>query len=256
MTGPRLTAALACVSALLLCAGVAGAQADAPRALRLIGAETDYYCFRKTQPGQPGGFACDLLQEMARRVGHPDTLDLYPLARAIPIAAVSRNTLIAPVGRIAARETRFAWPIELFTEEFVVVTRRDANVDISSESALRALDIGVVRDGAAVYLLQARNVRTLSLVSHDLLNARKLAMKRIDAWVSPWNAILAAQRRAGLPADQLRRGVVLARVKVYVASSPDVDPAIAAQWKNALDTMRRDGTYDRLARQYHFIPAP
>ena len=61
-----------------------------------------------------------------------------------------------------------------------------------------------------------------------------------------------AQRNAGLKADSLRRGVVVSRVKIYMASSPELDPALLAEWRVAMDAMVRDGAYDRLLKKYQY----
>jgi polar amino acid transport system substrate-binding protein len=91
-----------------------------------------------------------------------------------------------------------------------------------------------------------------SLVVHDDLNARKLQARRIDAWLSSWNSIMAAQRNAGLPLDALRRGAVVSRVKIYLASSTDVQAERMKPWHAAFEAMLKDGSYRRLLKKYNF----
>ncbi|MES2264965.1 MAG: transporter substrate-binding domain-containing protein [Pseudomonadota bacterium] len=248
---PRMLAALAAV---LLIPGHAGAREEPAGALRLIGGETAFYCFSASNPNEGGsaGMACEIVKEMARRVGYTGTFETYPLARALVMAANSPGILLAPVGRVAARENLYSWQVAIFEDDFVAVTRRDAAIDITSIEALRELNIGVVRDGAAAHLAKEKDLSHLSLVANDDTNAKKLHAGRIDAWISTWNGIRAAQRAGGFGIDSLRRGVVLARVKAYLVSSRDLPPAVVAPWKAAFDEMVRDGSYEAILRKYQF----
>lgn len=247
MRGPVQLVAATAVAAMLYGTPASGAE------LRLVGAATSFYCFQA--PGNAGhvaGLACDLVSEMARRVGHPGGISLYPLARALTVAAQSRGVLVAPVARVAARENLFGWQVQIFEDDVVVVTRAGSGVDISSLEALRTLSIGVVRSGVGALLCEQFDLRNVSPVANDDTNARKLATGRIDAWISTWNGILAAQRDVGESELALRRGMVVSRVQAYMASSPDVAPEQMEDWRRAMAAMVRDGTYASILRKYRF----
>jgi polar amino acid transport system substrate-binding protein len=243
--------------AMSVAAAVAIAGLCAPAAaveLHMVGAETSFYCIPPAvgSTDAPSGLACELMAEMARRAGHQGKIQLYPLARALMMAATTPGTLVGPVARIPPREKLYQWQVPILEDDFVVVANKDAEVDISSLAAVRKLALGVVRDGAGARLADAYGFDRISTVTHDDLNARKLSAGRIDAWLSSWNGILSAQRNAGLRADALRRGVVVSRVKIYMASSPELDPALMADWRTAMDAMVRDGTYERLLKKYQY----
>ncbi|MRW94215.1 transporter substrate-binding domain-containing protein [Duganella sp. FT80W] len=230
-----------------------GLQASAVE-LRLVGGETSFYCF-PSAPGssdRPSGLACELMAEMAKRTGHTGAIQLYPLARALMVAGTTPGVLVAPVARIAAREKQYQWQVPLLDEDFVVVASKDSTVDISSVEAVRKLSLGVVRDGVGARLAQELGFEHISLVAHDDINARKLGAGRVDAWLSSWNGILQAQRNTGLDPAKLRRGAVLSRTTIYMASAPGLDPALLADWRAALDAMKRDGSYDRLLKKYQY----
>lgn len=222
--------------------------------LRLVGAETSFYCFPSAPGGKggPSGLACEIMAELARRTGHAGQIQLYPLARALMVVNSSPGTLVAPLARVPSREKQYQWQVPILEDEFVVVANKDSTVDISTLEAARKVSLGVVRDGAGALLAQQNGLDRVSIVVHDDLNARKLQAGRIDAWVSSWNGILSAQRNVGLKKEALRRGVVLSRVKIYMASSPDLDPALLADWRAALDAMKADGSYDRLLKKYQY----
>lgn len=258
----RGSAAFAAFAVGMLCAqGTVAATpaAVAPGPPRLVVGDTNHACLRDPhhpEQAREGGIMCDLLREMARRVGYDRPFERYPLQRALLIGETGRNVMLAPLARIPAREHMFHWLVRMLEDELVVVTRRDAAFDIGTAGALRPLHVGVVRDGVAAKLAAEQDWLDVVAVSRDVNNAHKLHLGRIDAWVGPWNAILVAQRAAGLPVSALRRGVVLRRLPLYLASSRDLDPAVAARWQAAFDAMRRDGTLARILREHQFESAP
>jgi polar amino acid transport system substrate-binding protein len=248
MPKQSLPAWVAAMAAVLFCASPALGEE-----LRIIGAATTFYCYPSAAGNaSTSGMACDLVSEMARRVGHSGVITLYPLARALAVTAGSKATLLAPVARIAARENHFSWQVQIFEDDVVVVAPATSAVDISSLDALRKLTVGVVRDGVSALLCEQFEVRGVSPVANDDTNARKLQAGRIDAWLSTWNGIRAAQREIGSSAATLRRGVVLSRVQAYLASSPDVAPDQLANWRSAMANMVKDGTYERILKKYGF----
>ncbi len=219
----------------------------------LIAGATTFYC-TAAEGGGVSGLACELVLELARRAGHSGAVDLYPFARALAVAASAPDTLLVPVGRTPAREDRYTWIVPLVEDDFLVVAKRDSTADISSFEALRDLSVGVIRDGVGAQLSAAHGLRHVSVVTEDQTNARKLDAGRIDAWISSWNGIRAAQRGAGLRIDRLRRGVVGSHVQVYLVGSRDLAPAVTAHWRAAFETMRADGSYGAILRKYHVDP--
>jgi polar amino acid transport system substrate-binding protein len=219
--------------------------------LRLMGGDISFFC-NSGPDGKASGLACDVMAEMARRVGHSGRIEIYPFARALMVASTTPGVLLAPVGRIPGREKLYQWHLPIVEDDFVAVALRDSAADISSLAALHLAAVGVVRDSVGARLAEESGMPGVSLVTTDDTNARKLRAGRIDAWISSWNGIRSAWRLAGYPAGELRRGVVLARVKIYLVSSRDTDPALVAPWKAAFEDMRRDGSYDAILRRYQF----
>lgn len=251
----RLRLSLSLAAALLLCRGAAAGPAAE---VRLIAADTAIFCATDArQPAAPvSGLVCDMLHDMGRRVGYARAIALYPFQRAIMMAAAGPGVLMAPLARTPVREDNYQWLVRLFEEEFVVVAKRGSGADISSLDQVARLNVGMVREGVVAELALEQHWPHLQMTTRDGVNALKLERGRIDAWVGPWNGILTAQRAAGLPTANLRRGAVVKRVAVYLVASRDLDPAAGAAWKDAFDGMVRDGTYQRLLRRYAFEPPP
>ena len=223
--------------------------------VRLITSDTALECSLDPRPSvKPARtLLCAILIEIARRTGYTGAIEPFPLPRALFVAAAKPNVLVAPVARTPTREDKYSWIVTLLEDDFVFVATRDSVLDISSVESAGELKIGVVRGGVAAQLAEVRHWPRVQFVTRDISNALKLDSGRIDTWVGPWNAILNSQRAAGLPVSALRRGAVLQRVRLYLAGSRELDPAVAAVWKRAFDDMVSDGTYQRLLDRHGFV---
>jgi ABC-type amino acid transport substrate-binding protein len=80
---------------------------------------------------------------------------------------------------------------------------------------------------------------------------RQLAAGRIVLVATSDADVSAKLREAGLDATALRpTPVVLGDTQGYIAISKDTAPDQAARWSGALDTLKRDGEYQRLLVEY------
>jgi len=217
--------------------------------LRLVAGMIPGFC--EIRDKSVGGVSCALVSEMAYRVGYTRPIDLMPQIRSIETARAGPMVLL-PLGRNVSREPYFQWQIKLLEDDVLIVTRQDSALDISSVGAVRDLSIGGLRGGMAFDIAEREGFTHLEAVAEEKLNARKLAVGRIDAWVGVWNSIKRAQASENLPVSALRRGAVLRRAEIHLAASLDVPSAELARWKAALESMKADGTYRRILADYDY----
>lgn len=220
--------------------------------LRIVAGTIPGFCEAKTTAaGGVSGVSCVLVAEMARRVGYTRPIDLMPQARSIETARAGPMVLL-PLGRNDSREAFFQWHIKLLEDDVLLVARHDAGVDISSVGAVRDKPVGGLRGGMAFDIAEREGLTRLEAVAEERLNARKLAVGRIAAWVGVWNTIKRAQASENLPVEALKRGAILRRAEIHLAASRDVPLAELARWKAALDAMKADGTYRHILAEYDY----
>lgn len=220
--------------------------------LRIVAGMIPGFCERKqTAVAGVSGVSCVLVAEMARRVGYKGPIDLMPQARSIETARAGPLVLL-PLGRNDSRESLFQWHIKLLEDDVLLVTREDAGVDISSVQAVRDKPVGGLRGGMAFDIAENEGLLRLEAVAEERLNARKLAIGRIAAWVGVWNTIKRAQASENLPVSALKRGAILRRAEIHLAASLDVPSTEIARWKAALESMKADGTYRRILADYDY----
>lgn len=164
--------------ALLLLLVHTGAQA-----IVLVAAELPPYVIR-SQQGAPSGMAIEVMEEAARRLKEPLTIELMPLARALIEVTHRKDVLLIPPVRSSRREHLFYWVAPIIDEEFVIVSDRQFHPKALKSSDLKNLDVGVLRYSFGQHLLKQRIGIRGETVADEQLNAHKLHRGRIDAWVA------------------------------------------------------------------------
>jgi ABC-type amino acid transport substrate-binding protein len=83
------------------------------------------------------------------------------------------------------------------------------------------------------------------------MNARKLKLGRIGAWITTDLMAHGVYRQAGFDPAELKYGPNLGPVKIsYVAASRDFPKEVAERLANAINQMRADGSYQAIVKRY------
>ncbi|WP_033138290.1 substrate-binding periplasmic protein [Aeromonas finlandensis] len=221
------------------------------QAIVLVAAELPPYVIRTNQ-GNPSGMAIEIMEEAARRLGEPLTIELMPLARALTEVANRKDVMLVPPVRSSQRERLFYWIAPIMDEEFVIVSDRRFHPTPLKTSDLPSLKVGTLRYSFGQHLLKLRLNLASQTVATEALNASKLQRGRIDAWVGAWNAILYNQHISGFSADNLVKGETLMHTQLFVAAHREFPFFEGRRWQITLNEMRKDGSLARIIRQYNY----
>ena len=127
----------------------AGAAPAEP--LRVVAADLPPYAV--AQGGASPGLLVELVQELARRLGTPVTVEFYPWQRALAMATVLPRIAVLPVTRTPERETLYRWLVKLHQQNFVFVALR-GGADVRDLTALRRQRLVVLRGSPHKRVLQ------------------------------------------------------------------------------------------------------
>lgn len=247
---------LSAPSRLFCCALLLAAQAAADTPPLLIGGDVAPYSW--SEKGRAIGPATDLVREIAARLGYgaPD-IAIYPWARTTTVGETQPQTLIFPLSRIASREQRYTWIVELLRDQYVLVVRAGYSGDITSLATLAPARIGYLRGSPGEQLLtDAGRVAQGEAVGSEELNARKLRAGRIDVWIANRKLAEQAWIRTGGALSELRYGPAILELHMYLAAARQFPPAEVARWRKAYDTMRMDGACQAILNRYDAGPCP
>lgn len=216
--------------------------------IRLVAGDAGLHC----RPGTPApsGLMCDLLAELARRVHHSGKIELVPHAR---LKAMMRSgatqTFYLPVPRVEWNEHRYKWVVEMLRDDYVIITPAGSPTIDTFEQAKQVGMLGVLRGGESEIMANKLGFTNLQPSSQDIA-VKKMAMGRLDAWFTTWNAGRFLVKASGQSLDSIQRGRKLMDARLSMAASADVDDAEIQKWRAAFDAMKADGTVERAYRKY------
>ena len=198
--------------------------------------------------GQPGGVVLEVVREACRRSGIPLEFNFLPWQRAQLETQTRNDVLIIPFTRTPGREAHYQWVAPVLEFHTVLVTL--ASPPSTIEEA-RSLVVGYVRGTSFKDEAEQAGFPFIEESNDDVVNARKLKLGRIGAWITTDLMATGVYRQAGFDPAELKYGPDLGPVKIsYVAASHDFPKATADKIANAINQMRADGSYHAIVKRY------
>lgn len=208
-----------------------------------------------SEAGEVRGFATELLRMMAEQAGITLSIEVMPWQRALQSAQAQPGSILYAVTRTPERESQFLW-IGPISARRIVIYKLASRKDLGTPDLRRlgSARIGVVRESAAARQLVSEGLRPgveLDLALDDENNLRKLLAGRMDYlvmldWAAAWRL-----RKAELPYTTLQPVLDYDSSKSYwFGLHPDTDPELLRRLQAAFESVRRDGRYEELRRQY------
>lgn len=238
----------------LLSSGMLAAQSlniyyEDNRPLQFVGAD-----------GKPAGFAAEVVREIQRRIHNRDAVQLVPWARGLNRLGSTPNTLLFSMARTAERDGQYQWIGPIFENSYAFYAKADSTLVISDlEEAKKVASIGVYRGDVRDQVLTTLGFTNLDRANSNLSSVRKLMAGRIALFAGSPTNMQALAEQAGYKMSDFKLVYVFMHKQLYIAASQALDPAVVAQWNEALAQMKRDKTFEKAFKQ-HFptleLPGP
>jgi polar amino acid transport system substrate-binding protein len=244
----RVLLAAACA-----CVGVAAAEDG----IRIVTEEFPPYNLLDER-GRVTGFSTEVVEAVLKEAGVQATIQVLPWARAYEIARTSENVLIYSITRTAGREQMFKWVGEVAPSDWYLFARRDRPVRLDSLDDAKKLQIATVNEDAGEQYLVSKGFvlgRNLQSSNKYELNYEKLRRGRVDLWIA--NDLVAhyLARKAGDDPERILERVMplpelTASGGLYLAFGAKTSDAVVERFARALDTVKKNGTYDALKKKW------
>ncbi len=237
----------------IFCGNIATSWADS---LRVLAADLAPYAYMDNH--QVAGVSVDLTAEMAKRLGYQVSFEVMPFPRATNEINLHPDVLMLQVARIEERDDRFIWLADLFDEPFYLFVRADSSIDpdFFFHNKPAPGPIGVLRSGISQKVALDYNLAPLEPVSDEQTDARKIVNGRIQAWLGSYNTVHTAMRQAGYAPELLRAGRIIKRFHLYLVAGTASTMQEPKRWAEVLQTMKQDGSYQRILERYHYCQRP
>lgn len=198
--------------------------------------------------GGPRGFAQELVEVMAQRLGRQAVVSYVPWARAVRMAEQGPHHGIFPLARTPDREARFQWLVPLMTVRYGLYTlATESRLEMDQ---LRELRIGVLRGSPIAANLRAERFKTI-VEAKDYRDLLRLLREQALGGVYAGTPMLeAAMDEYGQPRTLFVLQATLGEATLYMAASLGLDAAEAQRWVAAYRQLDEDGTVARIRRRY------
>ncbi len=229
------------------------ALTDRPFSLKLYTEDSPPSAYE--EKGQIKGLSTEIVQEILRRIGQPDTIALVPWARGYNLVQSDADSALFSTTRLPQREALFAWVGPLYQQRWGFYRWKGSGIEVKDvEAAKQVARIGVYHQDAKMQYLQALGFENLVPTNKNITNVTHLKRGNIDLWVSSDFNMPHLARQAGVPPDQLELAYAFPSVGNYIAFSKATSPHVIRLWQAVLDEMKSDGSYLRICRKYDHEP--
>ena len=241
-------------SLLMLAAGVISgvlAAAQPAQALKLLTEENPPLNY--TEGKKVTGMATDIVGEVLKRAGMKQDITVMDWNKAYERAQADKETCLYSTARLPNRENAFKWVGPIAVNQWGLFALGGFKGKIESLKDARTYRVGgVVRDAKTEFLKQ-NGVTNIVEEKDDKTNPPKLTLNRkeggkIDLWVTSVANAKRVAAEAKVPGVKLVH--VVRKAESYLACSPRTSAATLKALTDALDAVKKDGTYDRIVKDY------
>lgn len=209
--------------------------------------------FNYTDRGKLTGVAAEIVAQIATRAGQTVKTEILPWDKAYVRAQAEKDTCLFSTARLENRERLFLWVGPIGTNLWAVYGRSDFAVPIKAVRDLQPYRIGAVMRDAKADFLRENAVTNLRLVRDDRDNPPRLILPpdnpdHIDLWITGLYAARETAKAAKV-AD-IKLVFIAAEQPLFLACSPQTDRTTVKALADALESLRADGTVNRVTIDY------
>jgi polar amino acid transport system substrate-binding protein len=202
--------------------------------------------------GELTGYFVEVVREIQKRAGNADPIEVVPWVRGYREIQTKPNIALFGMARTAERNALFEWvgPIRESTQDFYV--RVDSPVAIKTLDDARKLPlIGVYKEDVRDLYLTRNGFTNLDRSLDETIMFKKLMAGRIDALACSSEGYGEVAKLAGFKPEDVRKTMTFLKIQLNVAFSKGTSAAILKGWSSALESMKKDGTFERIFRKYY-----
>ncbi len=260
MTGRILAVMLFITSICILAAGCTSpapaATGTAPAApatdagIRIITEDLPPFNFAGPD-GKATGQATEVVTAILTRLDQKATIEILPWNEGYSAALAGPKVALYSTGRTEERENLFKWVGPVTAYDFTFYKRNGSEIELYSvEAAGKTGTIGVVKEDARHQFLKQNAVTNVVTCNTDAECLRLLLDNKTDLWFGSSVNAPSVAAKAGVSPLSFTKVYTVRTVPMYIAFSKDTPDHVITEWQEALDALKKDGTYDAIRQKY------
>ena len=198
------------------------------------------------------GPSVEIVKQIQKRVGSEEPIQVYPWARAYKMALEDQNVILFGMTYTKVRKDKFKWVGPLAKKRDILVAKKSSGIKINNlEDAKKVERIGTLRDDTRGRLLERNGFTNLEPVSDEQLNAKKLALGRINLWAYKIPGLRTVCDLAGVDHTEFEEVYHLREIDLMIAFSKKTSDSIVQKWRDAFDELSKDGTILQIRKKWN-----
>lgn len=201
--------------------------------------------------GQPVGLSVDVVKELLKRTHTMAKMEIVPWARGYRMALSTPNVGLFVAVRTPEREKLFKWVGPVSTSSTSFYSKLGSGMHIASLDEARAVaHIAVPREWYSHQILRSLGFSNLDLVPdpHDMANMTLHG--RVPLMVYEDQTLPSLLAELHEPITAVERVYTFMKASNYIVFSLGTPDQVVQRWQQALDGMKRDGSFARIHAQW------
>jgi len=206
--------------------------------------------------GKAAGQATDVVNGILTRLNQKAAIEVLPWSEGYGFARAGPRTALYSTGRTGEREQLFKWVGPIASFDYTLYGRKGSDLRIDSlEAAKKVGHIGVVKDDVRQQFLLENRFTNIATCGSDAECIRSLLAGTTDLWLGSSSNAADIARKEGIDPSALVALYEVRTTPLYIAFSTDTPDSVITSWQDALDAMKKDGTFAAIVTKYGMTPA-
>lgn len=191
------------------------------------------------------GQATEVVQALMERTGSKANIRIMPWDQAYKQVLKESNTALFSTMMTPERKAQLQWVGPINTMDTSLYALKGSGLQIRTlDEAKSAGKIATVADYYSEQILKKEGFSNLDSQLNEEAAIRKLLDGEAQLFVSSNTVLPVLLRKVGADISQLEIVFTVSTDLGYIAFSKATPPALVAKWQQALDAMKRDGSFD------------
>lgn len=204
-----------------------------------------------TEGGKVTGYATEIVQEIQKRLGTSESIQVVPWARGFQAAREEPDTMLFSTMRIEERESFFKWVGPLTIVKTSFYGKKGGAVKITNLSDAKLVQsIGVPRAFYSQQFLMDEGFKNLDVADNPSLMLKKFMEGRNPVFVSHEFTLPSLLAKEGVPEGEVVTLFTFMEKGHYLAFSQKTPDEVVKKWQKALDDMKKDGTFAKVFNKW------
>lgn len=210
-----------------------------------------------TKDGKVTGFCTEVVEDIQRRLNNHASIQVLPWKRAYQMAQERPNTALYCTMRTAERENLFKWVGPVTTSQTNFYAKSGSTIRINNlEDAKKQGPILIPRGFYSYQYLQGLGFQNLEAVDSAQIMLKMLLAGRRSLMVLDSQLLPSLLEKINARPEEVEMIQTALTTRSYVAFSKATADETVAKWQSALDQMKREGSFQRLHKNWFPDKAP